>query len=150
MPASKIQDEREGLRWFAEGRSYGWMVQEYRRKYEIETRESMWGNIRMRRGIPRRIARDDDLIPWGVEQRHRRAYPLYMLRLEARGRGRLTLTDLEWSRLAGWVSRLEDRAEVVHYDPATANGFSYVPRSPEDDDIIRRPPHKTRVRATLD
>ena len=150
MPASKIQDEREVLRWFAEGRSYGWMVQEYRRKYGIETRESMWGNFRMRRGIPRRIARDDDLIPWGVEQRHRQAYPLQMLRLEARGRGGLTLADLEWSRLAAWVSRLEDRAEVVHYDPTTVDGFSYVPRSPKDDDIIRRPPHKTRLRATLD
>ncbi len=150
MPASKIQDEREVLRWFAEGRSYGWMVQEYRRKYGIETRESMWGNFRLRRGIPRRIARDDDLIPWGVEQRHRQSHPLHMLRLEARAREGRSLTDLEWSRLAGWVSRMEERGVVVHYDPSTDEGFSFVPRLPEDDDIIRRPLRKTRQRATLD
>ena len=30
MPASKIQDEHEVIRWIEEGRTYGWMVEEYR------------------------------------------------------------------------------------------------------------------------
>ena len=150
MPASKIQDEGEVLRWFDEGRSYGWMVEEYRRKYGIETTETMWGNFRMRRGIPRRISRDDDLIPWGVEKRHRNSHPLHMLRLEARAREGRTLTDVEWERLAGWVARVEERGVVVHYEPDSDDGFSYVPREAADDDLIRRPARKTRQRATLE
>lgn len=63
MGRRKIQDESEVIRWFEEGRTYQWMIEEYRRKYDIETVVSMWGNFRRRRGLDRRIVRDDDLIP---------------------------------------------------------------------------------------
>jgi hypothetical protein len=75
MGASKIVDEGEIVRWYEEGRTYRWMCDEYRSKYSIDTVQSMFGNFRKRRGLERRITRDDDLIPWHVMKDHRWAYP---------------------------------------------------------------------------
>ncbi|AGM12205.1 immunity repressor [Streptomyces phage Danzina] len=150
MPARKIQDEGEVLRWFEEGRTYDWMVEEYRRKYNIETVPSLWGNFRRRRGLPRRIVRDDDLIPWLIKEEHRWLYPLAMLRVEARLRAGAKVSELELSRVTNWKQMLEEENAVVHYDPDTEDGFFYVPRQPGDDDIIHKPQRKTTPRRRVD
>jgi hypothetical protein len=150
MPARKIQDEQEVIRWFEEGRTYDWMVEEYKRKYNIETVPSMWGNFRRRRGLPRRIVRDDELIPWFVNEEHRWAYPLAMLRIAARDRAGAKLSDLERTRLKNWLAMLEEENAVVHYDPDTEDGFFYVPRQPGDEDIIHKPARKTTPRPRRD
>ncbi|AOQ27079.1 immunity repressor [Streptomyces phage Brataylor] len=150
MPARKIQDEGEVLRWFEEGRTYDWMVEEYRRKYNIETVPSLWGNFRRRRGLPRRIVRDDDLIPWLIKEEHRWLYPLAMLRVEARLRAGAKVSELELSRVTNWKQMLEEEGAVVHYDPDTEDGFFYVPRQPGDEDIIHKPQHKTTPRRRVD
>ncbi|AGM12052.1 immunity repressor [Streptomyces phage Godpower] len=150
MPARKIQDEGEVLRWFEEGRTYDWMVEEYRRKYNIETVPSLWGNFRRRRGLPRRIVRDDDLIPWLIKEEHRWLYPLAMLRVEARLRAGAKVSELELSRVTNWKQMLEEEGAVVHYDPDTEDGFFYVPRQPSDDDIIHKPQRKTTPRRRAD
>ncbi|AXQ61086.1 immunity repressor [Streptomyces phage Hank144] len=150
MAKRKIQNEQEVIRWFEEGRTYAWMIEEYKRKYGIETVPSMWGNFRRRRGLDRRIARDDDLIPWEVKEEHRWLYPVMMLRVEARRRQGFTLTDTDQARLKSWKETLEEEGAVVHYDPDTEDGFFYIPRSSEDDDIIRRPKRKTTARKNAD
>ncbi|MFI6286377.1 hypothetical protein ACIBCM_16705 [Streptomyces sp. NPDC051018] len=150
MGRSKIQDEGEVIRWFQEGRTYAWMVEEYRRKYNIETVPSMWGNFRQRRGLDRRITRDDDLIPWFVKEEHRWLYPLAMLRVEARRRDGRTLTENDRSRLTSWREMLTAQNTVVHYDPDTEEGFFYVPRRADDVDLIRRPERKTTPRRRAD
>ncbi|QDK03199.1 immunity repressor [Streptomyces phage TuanPN] len=150
MPARKIQDEGEVLRWFEEGRTYDWMVEEYKRKYNIETVPSLWGNFRRRRGLPRRIVRDDDLIPWLIKEEHRWLYPLAMLRVEARKRAGATVSDLEEKRLQSWREMLEEENAVVHYDPDTEEGFFYILRQPGDDDIIHKPERKTTPRRRVD
>lgn len=150
MPASKIVDETEVVRWFEEGRTYAWMVQEYRRKYNIETVPSLWGNFRRRRGLQRRIARDDELIPWFVKEEHRWSYAVRMLRAEARRRSGMELAEPERYRLKVWLTGLERDNLVVHYDPDTDEGFFYVPREADDDDIIRRPRRKTTMRLAAD
>ncbi|QDK03753.1 immunity repressor [Streptomyces phage Yasdnil] len=150
MPARKIQDEGEVLRWFEEGRTYDWMVEEYKRKYNIETVPSLWGNFRRRRGLPRRIVRDDDLIPWLIKEEHRWLYPLAMLRVEARKRAGATVSDLEEKRLQSWREMLEEENAVVHYDPDTEEGFFYILRQPGDDDIIHKPARKTTPRRRVD
>ncbi|MFF0448685.1 hypothetical protein ACFYT4_20100 [Streptomyces sp. NPDC004609] len=150
MGRSKIQDEGEVIRWFGEGRTYAWMVEEYRRKYNIETVPSMWGNFRQRRGLDRRITRDDDLIPWFVKEEHRWLYPLAMLRVEARRRDGRTLTENDRSRLTSWQEMLTAQNAVVHYDPDTEEGFFYVPRRKDDVDLIRRPERKTTPRRRAD
>lgn len=150
MPASKIVNEQEVIRWFEEGKTYHWMVEEYRRKYNIDTVPSLWGNFRRRRGLARRINRDDELIPWLVKIEHRWAYPLAMLRVEARKRAGFELTDDDMKRLASWHDMLAEENAVVHYDPDTAEGFFYIPREAQDSDIIRRPRQKTTARRAAD
>ncbi|MEV5330874.1 hypothetical protein [Streptomyces werraensis] len=150
MGKRKIQDEQEVIRWFEEGRTYQWMIDEYKRKYNIDTVASMWGNFRRRRGLDRRIVRDDELIPWMVKEEHRWAYPLVMLRTEARRRAGKDVTEADQGRLATWKAMLEEENAVVHYDPETEEGFFYIPRQPEDDDLIHRPPRKTTARPNTD
>lgn len=147
MPTRKIVDEDEVLRWFEDGRTYAWMAEEYRRRYDIDTVPSMWGNFRRRKGLGRRLERNDDLIPWAVEKRHRWAYPLMMLRTEARRRAGMEVADGMLDRLERWLVRRQAEETVVHYDPATEDGFSYVARRADvDADLIRMPEHKTTSR----
>ena len=150
MGASKIVNEQEVIDWFAEGKKYAWMTEEYRTKYHIETRLSMWGNFRRRRGLARRITRDDDLIPWFVQEQHRWAYAVAMLRAEARARSGMGNSENTDERLANWKRTLQVENAVVHYDPDTEDGFYYVPRLPSDTDIIRQPRFKTTLRKAAD
>ncbi|ROT25863.1 hypothetical protein [Micromonospora sp. HM5-17] len=151
MPASKIVNEQEVLRWFEEGRSYQWMVAEYKRKYDIDTVPSMWGNFRRRRGLQRRTHRDDDLLPWGMKDEHRWLFPAQMLRAEARRRAGKQLRPHDEKRLANFVDRLRRDGLVVHYDPDTKEGFFYVPaREGIDTDLIRKPDRKTSPRLRAD
>jgi hypothetical protein len=148
MPASKIVNESEVIRWFEEGRTYQWMIDEYKRKYQIDTVASMWGNFRRRRGLDPRIVRDTELIPWDIKAEHRWKYPLAMLRLEARVRAGAKLTKDEQARLASWREMLAEEKAVVHYDPETEDGFFYVPRQEGDDEFIHPPAHATKRRST--
>lgn len=150
MGASKIVNEQEVIRWFEEGRTYAWMVDTYRTKYNIETVPSLWGNFRRRRGLHRRITRNDDLMPWHVKEEHRWAYPAAMLRVEARRRDGRELREQDESRLRSWLKMLADENVVVHYDPDTSEGFFYVPRDEADRDIIRQPRTKTTTRRAAD
>lgn len=139
MGAKKIVNENEVVRWFEEGKTYAWMVEEYRRKYNIDTVPSLWGNFRRRRGLARRITRNDELVPWNVKEEHRWAYPLVMLRVEARRRDGRELRDVDSSRLTSWLEWMEAESLVVHYDPDTADGFFYIPRGEQDTDLVRQP-----------
>lgn len=151
MGASKIQDETELLRWFREGRTYKWMVEEYDRKYNLHVGQSMFANFRRRRGLERRIVRDDELIPWKVDAKHRYAWPVNMLRLEARRRAGKPLTELEVANLEGWLRGLERDGVVVHYEPQTEQGWFYVePRPGIDTDLIREPERKTTEQINRD
>ncbi|MFI8294283.1 hypothetical protein ACIGBL_34905 [Streptomyces sp. NPDC085614] len=139
MPPKKIQDEQEVVRWFVEGRTYEWMQQTYRDKYGIDTSIPMWSAFRRRRGIDRRNLRDDNLLPWKINEKHRYLYPAMMLRTEARLRAGKELTARDGQRLARWNAMLTDGRLVVHYDASTERGWFYVPREESDSDIIRRP-----------
>lgn len=151
MPARKIVDEGEVVRWIEEGRTYAWMTEEYMRKYQIETSPSLWSNFRRRHGLDRRIARNDDLIPWEVKSEHRWRYPIAMLRHEARHRAGMDQAAGIPEKLAVWKANLEKDDLVVHYDPDTEDGFFYVPRRPGiDTDLIRVPERKTTERRAAD
>lgn len=151
MGASKIQDEAEVVRWIEEGKTFRWMSEEYVRKYNIQTVPSLWSNFRRRKGLARRIARNDDLIPWAVRAEHRWGYPLSMLRVEARKRAGMTLREVDRTRLAAWLENLEEADAVVHYDSDTEDGWHYVPRRALiDSDLIRVPEKKTSTRLNGD
>lgn len=151
MPASKIVNEQEVIKWFDEGRTYAWMQEQYQEKYGIETRLSMWGNFRRRHGLARRIARNDDLIPWEVKPEHRWDYPIMTLRKEARQREGLELSEEDQRALVAWKAGMERDGSVLHYDPDTEQGWFYVPRREGVDlDLIREPEHKTTRRHRYD
>lgn len=148
---AKIVDEGEVKRWFEEGRTYEWMVDEYLRKYNIEISLSAFGNFRRRKGLARRIVRNDDLIPWEVQKHHRWEEPVVMLRAEARRRARRELKAKDARDLESWKRRLREADRVVHYDPDTVEGFWLVPRRPGIDlDLIREPEKKTTRRRAAD
>lgn len=145
MPATKIQDEREALRWFEEGRTYQWMSDTYLSKYRIEMNPSSWANFRRRRGLDARITRDDELIPWQVLPQHRHDWAIGMLRREARRRAGYELPEKSEHELDAWLSGLKEANAVVHYEPDTEQGWFYVPRRKGvDSDIIRKPQRKTK------
>lgn len=147
MANTKIQDEAEVKRWMEEGRTYAWMADQYREKYNIDTSPSMWAMTRRRLGIPMRIARDDKLIPWAVKPEHRWDYPVVMLRMVARQRQGFELTEAYQHDVAGWLRGLEEDNTVVHYDPDTDQGWFYVPRREGvDTDLIREPDRAAKLR----
>ncbi|MER5851022.1 hypothetical protein ABT126_29350 [Streptomyces sp. NPDC002012] len=149
MPPRKIQDEQEAIRWIEEGKTYAWIVEKYKEKYGIETTVPMWSTFRRRRGIETRVVRDTDLIPWKVSPAHMLAYPLVMLRVEARLRAGEELQGRAASKLASWKRMLEESGQVVYYDRDTDDGFFYVPREESDPEgaLIRRPSKGRRSRA---
>jgi hypothetical protein len=152
VPASKIVDEQEVLRWFAEGKTYQEMCDLYREKYNIETAPSLWGNFRRRRGLEPRIARDTDLIPWQhIKSEHRYAYPLVMLRLAAREEAGFPIPEVNRTRYDNWRKMLADNDFVVHYDPDTTEGWWYDKRRPGDGDgIVRHPAPSAARRGPVD
>lgn len=143
MAASKIQDETEVLRWFRENRTYAWMVEQYKVKYNITTSEPMWAAFRRRRGLDRRNTRSEDLLPWKLNDEHRHLYPAMMLRTEGRRRAGKPVAEDKAKKLAGWKTYLEENNLVVHYDPDTDEGFFLVPREERDTDLIREPEVRT-------
>lgn len=131
--------ETEVKRWFEEGKTYREMVDLYREQYNLEVSQTMFSNRRALRGWTRRHVRDDELIPWHVEPQHRNERPVVMLRLEARKRAGLPISESEEAELAYFLGQLKEKSAVVYYDPTTERGFFYVPREAGDDDLIRRP-----------
>jgi hypothetical protein len=150
VPATKIVDEQEVIRWFEEGRTYEWMTEQYRTKYNLVMTPSAWGNFRHRRGLARRIIRDDELIPWAIREEHRYLHPVMMLRLEARVRAGLDVPEVHAIRHRNFMARLAERNLVVDYDADSAEGFRLVPREDSDDDVIRRPASDRVGRGTRD
>lgn len=145
MPARKVQDERELVRWYREGRTGAWVQDEYRRKYGVEVSENFFSNaihkLRDRYDdLEPRVARYDDLLPWRVREEHLYTYPAQMLRMEGRRRAGEQLAMGYQRRLDNWLGRLRADDLVVHYDPDTDAGFMYVPRRAGiDTDVIRDP-----------
>ena len=144
---SKLQNRDEFVRWYNEGRQYSWIVQQYAEKYGIRIGTGTVSNWRAQLGLETRDARDPELIPWAVEPRHRKAYPVAMLRIEARRRAGKAVQPREASTLDWWKQTLAAHNAVVHYDPDTEEGFFLVPRREGiDNDLIREPERRTRVR----
>ena len=148
---TKIVNHQEAVTWFEEGHTYQWMIDEYRRKYGVETGLSFWGSFRARYGLPRRIERDHDLIPWHIKEQHRWGYPVAMLRAEVRRRKGTALDEQTARKLKGFLERLERDNLVVEYCPDTEDGWSLVPRREGiDRDLIHEPERKTTVRRRQD
>lgn len=145
MPASKVIDHDEVRRWFEEGKTYPWMVEEYKRKYNVDTGVSMWSNYARRKKLKRRMTWNPDLIPWSVAQEHKTRAAYSMLTQEARVRAGEPISDPWRKKLESWKARLAAQDLVVHYDPEIEPYFHLVPRREGiDGDLVRVPDHIER------
>lgn len=86
--------------------------------------------------------RHEDTLPWHVREEHKNHIEARMLRMEGRRRKGMPLSDKDLHWLNRWRELLEEEKAVVMYDPDTEEGFFWVPRTPQDTDILRRPREK--------
>lgn len=147
MSTSKLQNRDEFVRWYRDGKTYSWMIEQYWDKYGIEIGYGTISNWRHQLGLERRAVRDPNLIPWTVKPEHRINHLLNMLRAEGRRRSGQDVAPSTLKKLEAWLEWLKEQDVVVHYDPDTEPGWWVVPRRPGiDTDIIRKPSAKTRSR----
>ena len=139
MPRNKLQNRPEAIAWLREGHTYAWCVEQHLTKYNVKTSLGLWAKLRQQAGLDRRIVRDEGLIPWSVKEEHRWAYPLVMLRFEAKRRAGKPVTEQQAAKLDPFLEKLAEQNLVVYYDADTEEGFFLVPREESDVDIIRQP-----------
>lgn len=144
MPATKVVNENEILRWFDQGKTHQEMAELYLEKYNIEVGRTMFANFARRRGLDRRQTRDDKLIPWEVKAQHRYAHSILMLRAEARRRAGHKLSERTEHAVDMFIQGLKEDGAVIHYEPDTEQGwFRVPPRQGIDLDLIREPERPT-------
>lgn len=87
-----------------------------------------------------------DVLPWKVEEEHKATAVMEKFRTIVKQRKGVELRQDEAMQLQRWLDDLSENGLVVNYHPkAPANsasskgGFYYVPRTADDDWIIRRP-----------
>lgn len=138
---SKIVDRAEVERWIREGRTYRWMKDEYRKKYNIEISRTAFSNIRAQQGLPPRQSPSlERIIPWEVKPEHRsRGFDLH-LHTAARLEDGMKVTKVNLSAFESWWAAMQENDWVVAYDPHTEDGFYPAPRRPGVDlGYIREP-----------
>jgi hypothetical protein len=142
---AKIQDHTEVDRWIREGLTYKQMAEIYRER-GIEIGQGAFAMYALRSAKHEaRLPRHRDLIPWALEKQHRHKMDVQMLRAESRRRRGEDLPAVTARKLGAWTRRLQDENAVIHYDPGTEQGFFWIPREPQDDDIIRRPADRIQL-----
>ena len=82
--------------------------------------------------------RHDDMLPWHVKDEHRNHIEARMLRMEGRRRKGMPLSESDLNWLNKWRLQLDEKNAVVAYDPDHPEGFVWIPRTEEHDDIIHR------------
>ena len=79
-------------------------------------------------------------LPWDVAPRHTGSVHHEMLLTAARVRAGEELGLSERRRFDSWLEDLHAADAVVHYDPATQEGWFYVPRrAGRDRELVRKP-----------
>lgn len=90
-----------------------------------------------------------NILPWDIDDAHKATAVMEKFRSIVKQKKGVPLRPDEEAQLNRWLDELNENELVVNYHPeAPANsaslkgGFYYVPKSPADDWIIRRPqPH---------
>lgn len=83
--------------------------------------------------------RFQDLLPWRVTAEHRMHFDARMLRLEARRRRGMEMSDKDEQLLTSWLERVKEQNAVITYAPETRKGFWWVERQESDGDSLIRP-----------
>lgn len=90
-----------------------------------------------------------DILPWEIDEAHKATAIMERFRSIVKQRKKVPLRPDEEVLLNRWLADLKANELVVNYHPeapansaSTKGGFYYVPKSADDDWIIRKPtPH---------
>ena len=139
--ATRGPDPTQLKNYLTKGLTQAQIVEAWEKKTGVRISRSTVGMAIARFGMdsshPR--PRYEDMLPWKVSVPHRMKWDARMLRLEAKRRRGKALTERELRLLTQWRQQLEEAQAVIVYEHDTDEGFFWVNRKAEDDDIIRRP-----------
>lgn len=136
-----VPDSNQMRRYLERGLSQAGIVEQYEEDTGIRVSRSAIAMAIGRYGLhsSRERPRYADTMPWKLLPEHRDHNDARMLRLEGRRRMGGSLTEKELRILEAWLDLLKERGAVITYEPKTRKGFFWVPKTGEDDDIVRRP-----------
>lgn len=126
--------------YLAKGLNQRQVVEAWEKDSGIRVSRSTIGMAMKRFGFdsPNPRPRYEDMLPWTVRKEHTMVWDARMLRLESKRRRGEPLTEKEKRVLTQWRTRLEEANAVVVYEPETEEGFFWMQRRADDDDIVRR------------
>lgn len=136
-----VPEKTQLRRYLDQGLTQKQIVEQYESDTGIKCSRSAIAMAISRYGLTSARPRDRymDMLPWKLAAEHQYLPEARLLRFEARRRRGLDLTERERKWLTTWLKMLDDKQAVVTYDPRTTEGFFLIPRTEDDDDIIRRP-----------
>jgi transcriptional regulator with XRE-family HTH domain len=125
-------------------RAQGFTQRDIAKSYGVSD-SAVWKAL-MRAGYTEPQATYKDLLPWDISDEHKTTAVMERFRAINKQKSGKALRPEEEILLNRWLHELEVNGLVVNYHPqAPANtasnkgGFYYVPKTEEDDWIIRRP-----------
>lgn len=142
----KLPSESILRKWVeVEGLSHGEIVERIREETGQEVSRSSVSAALSRAGFTHRVRYDDE-IPWPrISVDHNTAFPLFMLRTQARINRGLPVKPRDAERLEEWKKELAEKKLVVHYEPRSPQGFFYCEARPGvDTGLVRVPDPETQ------
>lgn len=141
MPAIKKLPDSATLRRL---RANGFTQKDIANTYGV-TDGAVWKALQ-RAGYTEPQATYKDILPWDIADEHKTTAVMDRFRSLVKQKNGGVLRREDELLLNRWLHDLEVNGLVVSYHPeapansaSTKGGFYYVPKSPEDDWIIRRP-----------
>jgi transcriptional regulator with XRE-family HTH domain len=127
-------------------RNQGWTQKEIAKESGV-SESAVWKALQ-RAGYTQPVPTYKDILPaeWKLKDEHKATAIMEKFRSLVKQKKGVPLRQEEEERLVAWLRDLRDHNLVVAYHPdappndaSTKGGWYYVPRSEEDDWIIRRP-----------
>lgn len=141
MPANRKLPDKETLRRL---RAQGWTQQRIADAYGV-TQNGVWKALK-NAGYTETLATYKDILPWDIADEHKTVAIMERFRSIVKQNKGVTLHPREEARLKAWLRELEANGLVVNYHPdapvnsaSSKGGFYYIPKTEQDDWIIRRP-----------
>jgi hypothetical protein len=141
MPALRKLPDRATLRRL---RTQGWTQRKIAETYGV-SESAVWKALR-NAGYTEPLATYKDILPWEISDEHKTVAVMERFRAIVKQKKGAKLRPEEDARLQQWLRDLEANGLVVGYHKAappnsasSKGGFYYVPKSDQDDWIIRRP-----------
>lgn len=125
-------------------RTAGWTQRRIAETYGV-SESGVWKALQ-KAGYTETLSTYKDIIPWEIADEHKAVAIMERFRAIVKQRKGAQLRPEEEARLQQWLADLEANGLVVNYHPAappnsasSKGGFFYIPKSDQDDWIIRRP-----------